>query len=432
MTSRMLEHPALKHDPAFVAISPERLARKVKVESLDEFLLKEQVGVAKVFRDYAGWMQVQTAESKRPSRWANPFPFPETVQPGAPARVAFLKAARLNPEATFPLVIRIMPGAQAQFEEVAATSVNRAVSPMPSFPAEDWVQRFDRVDGREVQAKEVLITHSDEPDWGFDQGLFGHKEYGYGELPYGKMEGVASQAPFHMLFRHENPVINAVAPELRDGMGIERFELFRRLAGFAFQSSHPYWGLRFTAWALHYVQDLTQPYHARAVPHGGWLWLAKFMISTDKVTYRSQTQALAKNRHFVFEDSMAFALQQTWIERQPLQDALSERLASGMVSYGNDIYGSSDKLLMAVASNAAKHAFRVDACVEKAFEARITRDPAYDLEKDSSFKIREIMKKVFAHSTTAEDLFREAGVDFEQAGRGSRAVLQAILPAHGF
>ena len=432
MTSRMLEHPALKQDSAYASISPERLAKKVKVESLEEFLAQEQAGVSKVFQDYAGWMQIQTAESKRPSRWANPYPFPATVQSGAPTREAFLKAARLNPEATFPLVIRIMPGAQAQFEEVPATSVNKAVSPMPSFPAEDWVQRFDRVEGREVQARDVLITHSDEPDWGFDQGLFGHKEYGYGELPYGKMEGVASQAPFHMLFRHENPIINAVAPELRDGMGIERFELFRRMAGFAFQSGHPYWGLRFTAWALHYVQDLTQPYHARAVPHGGWLWLAKFMISTDKPTYRSQTQALAKNRHFVFEDAMAFALQQTWLEKQPLQLALSDRLASGMVSYGNDIYDSSDKLLMAVASNAAKHAFQVDACVERAFDPRITRDPAYDLEKDSSFKIREIMKGLLAKTNTAEDLFREAGVDFEQAGRGSRAVLQAILPAQGF
>ncbi len=432
MTSKMLEHPALKQEGKYSRLSPDRLGKKVKVESLEEYLAKEQAGVSKVFSEYAGWVEARTRDSKRPSRWANPFPFPSSPAQGAPDRGAFLKAARLNPEATFPLVIRIMPGGQSQFEEVPATSVNKAVSPMPTFPAQDWVQRFDRVEGREVVARDVLIIASDEPDWGFDQALWGHKHYGYGDLPYGKPEGVASQAPFHMLFRHENPIINAVAPELRDGMGIERFELFRRLAAQAFSSGHPYWGLRFTGWALHYVQDLTQPYHSKAVPHGNWLWLVKFMISSDKDKYRSETQSLAKNRHFVFEDAMGFALQQTWVERNPLQDALGERLASGMVSYGSDIHESSEKLLMAVSSVAAKHAFTVDGLVEQGFDAHITRDPAYDLEKDSDFRIRDIMKRLFANATVAQGLFNEAGLDFEQAGRGSRAVLEALLPPQGF
>ena len=427
----MLEHPALKSDSAYRPLSPELLSKTVKVEALETFLSLEQKRVSEVFQGYANWMTTRTAESKRPSRWANPYPFPGTEGAGAPTREAFLKAARLNPEATFPLVIRIFPGGSPRFEEVAATSVNKAVSPIPSFPVEDWVQRFDRVEGREVSARDVLITHSDEPDWGIDQSLWAHQEYGYGEPPYGKLTGVASQAPFHMLFRHENVIINGVAPELRDGMGIERFELFRRLAGAAFESGHPYWGLRFTAWALHYVQDLTQPYHARAVPHGDWLWLAKFLVSSKKEQYRSETQSLAKNRHFMFEDAMAFALQQTWVERNAYQDSLAERLSSGMVSYGREVYESSEKLLMSVASVSAQHARRVDACVEEAFDPRITRDPAYDLEKDSNFKIREIMKSLFARDAASKALFDEAGYDFEQAGRASRAVLQALLPEKG-
>jgi len=432
MTAKLLEHTALKQDPKFARLSPDRLSKKVPVESLETYLAREQGAVAKVFSDYAGWMEERTRDSKRPSRWANPFPFPSSPAVGAPTREAFLKAARLNPDATFPLVIRIMPGGQPQFEEVPATSVNKAVSPLPTFPAEDWVQRFDRVEGREVIARDVLIIASDEPDWGFDQALWGEKHYGYGDLPYGKPVGVASQAPFHMLFRHENPIINAVAPELRDGMAIERFELFRRLAAQAFSSGHPYWGLRFTGWALHYVQDLTQPYHSKAVPHGNWFWLVKFMISGDKEKYRSETQSLAKNRHFVFEDAMGFALQQTWVERNPLQDGLAERLASGMVSYGNDIFDSSEKLLMSVSSVASNHAFTVDRIVEQGFDAHITRDPAYDLEKDPDFRIRDIMKRLFAQNATARHLFEEAGLDFEQAGRGSRAVLEALLPANGF
>jgi hypothetical protein len=432
MTARALEHPALTQEKALEQLSPKRLSRKVRVEALEEFLAKEQSGVAQVFKEFESWVLLKSKETNRPLRWANPFPFPENPQMGKPSREAFLKAARLNPEATFPLVIRIFPGAQPQHQEVPATSVNRAVSPMPSFPAEDWVQRFDAVEGREVTAYEVLTNYSDEPDWGFDQALWSHKEYGYGELPYGKLEGTASQAPFHMLFRHENLIMNTVAPELRDGMGVERFELFRRLAGFAFKTGHPYWGLRFTAWALHYVQDLTQPYHARAVPHGNWKWLLRYLISSDKKHYQAETLSIVKNRHLMFEDAMAFALQQTWSERHPLQDALAQRLSSGMVTYGEEVRGSSEKFLMAVASIAAKHAQRVDSCVESAFEARVVKDPTYALENDTRFKIRDIMRGIYSRQREAEELFAEAGTDFEQAGRSTRAVLQTLIPQDAF
>jgi ABC-type multidrug transport system fused ATPase/permease subunit len=37
---------------------------------------------------------------------------------------------------------------------------------------------------------------------------------------------------------------------------------FSTLASLAFRTDHPYWGWRFAGIALHYVQDLTQPYHA--------------------------------------------------------------------------------------------------------------------------------------------------------------------------
>jgi hypothetical protein len=99
-----------------------------------------------------------------------------------------------------------------------------------------------------------------------------------------------------------------------------------------------------------------------------------------------------------------------------------------MVSYGEEFWSSSEKLLMAISSVGSQHARRVDRCVEKTFEARIVKDPGYALEKDSDFQIREIMKNLYSRKAESEELFQEAGTDFEQAGRGTRAVLQAILP----
>ncbi|MBI3557186.1 MAG: hypothetical protein HY074_13060, partial [Deltaproteobacteria bacterium] len=44
-----------------------------------------------------------------------------------------------------------------------------------------------------------------------------------------------------------------------------RAQLFYRLALIAFAVDEPYWGYRFLANALHYVQDMTQVFHAKAV-----------------------------------------------------------------------------------------------------------------------------------------------------------------------
>ena len=39
-----------------------------------------------------------------------------------------------------------------------------------------------------------------------------------------------------------------------------------RLSQLAFRTGHPYWGYRFAGWGMHYIQDLTQPYHAKVLP----------------------------------------------------------------------------------------------------------------------------------------------------------------------
>ena len=120
--------------------------------------------------------------------------------------------------------------------------------------------------GNDISAYDILFTYSDEPDWGMDQNLFDCTDHRYGEPPFGMSSGVGSQVPFHMAFHHESPLLIRLLPVLRRSFLEERIRVCFALAELAFKTGVNYWGWRFTAWAMHYLQDITAPYHARAFP----------------------------------------------------------------------------------------------------------------------------------------------------------------------
>jgi hypothetical protein len=53
----------------------------------------------------------------------------------------------------------------------------------------------------------------------------------------------------------------------------ERCQLFFDLARASFASGHPYWGASFLAWAFHYVQDVTMPFHADQLPSKAFIYV---------------------------------------------------------------------------------------------------------------------------------------------------------------
>jgi hypothetical protein len=133
---------------------------------------------------------------------------------------------------------------------------------------------FHRIDDHEkVAALAVFATAADEPDYGHDINLFSDNPgavgalYGFGPQPFGDARfQYSSQAPFHMGFFHESPVVYAAAGFLERSWPDWRAYQYMGLARLAFASGHPYWGYRFLGWGLHHIQDLTQPYHAKPLP----------------------------------------------------------------------------------------------------------------------------------------------------------------------
>ncbi|MBI3396164.1 MAG: hypothetical protein HY042_10045 [Spirochaetia bacterium] len=380
---------------------------KVKVEPLEAFLAAEQDTVARTFDDYYNWMEEKGSHQFK------------RVRLDGPNQKAFLRAARLNPKMTFPMVNRVLPGDSLSGPRVAAESIspfNETKSPFSSD--------FEDVAGKEVSIRSVLVTFADEPDWWMDRHLWDIEEYGYGAQPYGKKEGESTKAPFHMQFLHENLIVRLFAPAATRGMLPDRVELFVRLARAAQKTGHHYWAYRFAAWAAHYYQDLTQPYHSKAVPHADAWYYLTFMVAsaTEKEAIKKNTTQLAANRHFAYEDFVSTVLYRYYRQRDTISSALCQNLSSGESSF-QSVKKPFD-LVKITASFGSAHAPRMDRAIVKAFGPRMTEDPSYDQEKDTSYDINKIIA-----SMPAEDqarLVRETGRDFLMAGRATRTVVLMV------
>jgi hypothetical protein len=128
--------------------------------------------------------------------------------------------------------------------------------------------------GAPVSLRRVIEEYADEPDWAMDQELFDqYPDLWQDDYLYmGGRNGPQTRAFRHMYW--PMGFLRAPTPPgktpIHDpkilGEAPERAELFFKMSQQAFKSGHPYWGARFLAWSLHYLQDLTMPFHAAQLP----------------------------------------------------------------------------------------------------------------------------------------------------------------------
>ena len=395
----------------------------VPVESLDDFLAAEPAALTALFAGYYDWLDARG--DKRHRRIA--------YDPSRGGADALLQTARLNPSASFPLVNRVLPLAALVTDPVPAGLVSRYLVEVPPL-----VMVFEDATGRSVSPRSVLSTFADEPDWGFDHELWDYLDYGYGTQPYGKARGESSKAAFHMQFLHENGLVRKFVPEIDDGMVEERMELFLRLARLAHQTGHPYWGWRFTAWTAHYAQDLCQPYHAAALPSKRMSYYLRYIVSPRKTHLKDTATQLAVNRHFAYEDFVAYGLQRNYTEpmgSDPTAEALGAYLAGVRVPPGQVAAAARDlpslrsagALLEWVAAAAADHAPAMDKAIVRAFPRQYTRDASYDFEHDPAYTVEGLWGSVDDQNRQA--LLDETGADFYRSGQATRAVVRLALQA---
>lgn len=397
------EHYMLS-DRAFSNPEVSYVEEKVQVEPLDAFLSDQAGALTTLFADYYAW------EAGR----GNTRFKPQTFDPAAPTVANFLHACRLNPETTFALVNRVLPGQKPTRTEVDPTSVWPGMKEHPPLPLV-----FEDVTGLEVSGHSVLTTFADEPDWQMDRSLWTIPEYGYGTQPYGKTEGEGTKAPFHIQYMHENMLVRKFAPEMTEGMMLDRIELYLRLSKLAFDSGHPYWGYRFAAWGTHFIEDLSQPYHARAVPWAhGWYYL-HFALSPAKDRIKTKTTALVTNRHLLYEDYVAYGLLRSYTAHDVNSAALGSYLTSGETVYAG--VDGAEALMEKVSQASFDHGPAIDRALRHGYPKYMVKDPKWDIEKDPEYSLTTAYEKV--DPDRGEALLEATGVDFERAGIAARTLV---------
>lgn len=359
-----LTHGVFKNDAT--------LDRPVRVEPIEAFLAVEKKGIAALLESEEAWFTVNI-----PAYPALPaaLRFDGTARANALA-AGFSRALRINPGFSFPLYLQLPTGTrQAGRRAVPVRRVSLVTADIANPPLVSIAR------GEAVAARDVLATASEEPDFGMDVGLFTDNktsfgaEYGFGAQPFGNPElDYGTQAPFHMAFFHENFIIKLAAPFSKVSHVEYRIRLYTALASHAFKTGHDYWGYRFAGWAMHYLQDMAVPYHARMTPGIGTLRLiwANLFYSEEK---RNGLLNILSNRHLVFEKYQYYALIDLMaggMFDSPLLAALAD------TSHDDTAAPYTDRHARDIVSRAS-HAVAddIDALMGKTFPKKYVSDPAY-------------------------------------------------------
>lgn len=319
------EHPLLAY-PVLSSIPDLTNRNPVEVQSLKSFLIKEEKGLADFLKKYEEWAKINLP---------NYAPLPQALEfknTGDESDIVyrFLTALRLNPNIKLRLYLHLLPNQQVNGRNTVAPSELTTLTDVSSLSHTNYVELKE---GELVAPIDVLCTANDEPDYGFDLGLFEDngteygKTYGFGIQPFGdpKLE-YGSQAPFHMGFYHEAKLVYAFGPFLKKTYPEYRISLFKALAEYAFATGNEYWGWRFMGWGMHYLGDLSMPYHTAPLPGmsaARMIWInLKAIIGFPKS--KNDAVQLVSNKHSVLEQFQWLAMREAYnnYDTNPLIEAL--------------------------------------------------------------------------------------------------------------
>lgn len=280
-------------------------APAVVVESLESFLRAEEKTLEVLLASQEAWAAANL--EKYPARPAMLAFKADAGRNDDARRLAFLMALRVAPNAKFALYYQPDPQNPVMTGPVLPYgAVNTLPEPLR------YTQKFIGVKpGDSLSPLAVIASASDEPDYGLDINLWDDspsdwgKVYAFGNLPFGNPAlSYSTQAPFHMGFMHESRVLYLAAPFLKRTFPLLRSYQYSSLAALAFRTGHPYWGWRFTGLSLHYLQDLTQPYHASLAPGESTLKLlaANALAVAGMPRTKDNMVVLLSNRHLALEN----------------------------------------------------------------------------------------------------------------------------------
>lgn len=403
-------------------------AAPVTVEPLEAFLKAEEKSIETLLASQEKWARANV-DSYAPRPDALAF----SANPGRTdeaRRLAFLTALRVSPLSKLALYLQPDPRAAA---EPVGLLPHSAVNFLPEQPNSS--HRFVAIKaGDQVPALGVVASASDEPDYGLDINLWADspsdwgKSFGFGTLPFGNPSlYFSTQAPFHMGFFHQDWLIYKAAPFIRRTLPLLRVHQYSTLSALAFRTGHPYWGWRFAGLALHYVQDLTQPYHADLAPGDSTFRMitANLLAMAGLPRQKDDLIVLLSNRHLALEKYQNQTLLNAARAKKDtaMDQALRNAAQDSAYPAWTDLYARD-----VVAREAHAAGGRAAATIVASMPPGFVSDPAFDFGvKEAEIDlVAEIAKRDPAKRAELDRLVAELLGHF---GAHSRNLVRGVLKA---
>lgn len=418
----LVAYRALEKMPEVASAAP------VTVQALEVFLKAEEKAIANLLASQESWAR-RHIESYAPR--PDSLAFVANAARGDDARrLAFLMALRVSPASKFALFLQ--PDTRTVPETVPALP-HSDVNFLPEQANSPYRYVAIRA-GEQVSALSVVATASNEPDYGLDINLWEDspsqwgKVYGFGKIPFGNPAlYFSTQAPFHMGFYHQDWIIFKAAPFIKRTFPLLRIHQYSGLAALAFRSGHNYWGWRFTGLALHYIQDLTQPYHANLAPGDSTIRMisANLLSMAGMPKQRDDLIVLLSNRHLALEKYQNELLMASARAKKDSALDLALRKIELDTAYPpwSDLYARDVVAKEAYAAGAA-----MAKAIVAAMPARFVSDPSFDFGvKEAGIDLSAAMAQQGA--TERAELDRQIAQVLGHFGAHSRNTIRGILKA---
>lgn len=400
----------------------------VEAQSLDTFLKSQENNIYKLLQKQEIWAQDHLKHyPKLPAALKfTSGSFRSDLQ----RRQAFIAALRIAGDTKFTLYVQADP---KNPNVIDSTPLNPELVSNLSSQKNAYANSFLGVkQGQKLSALSIIATATDEPDLGFDINLWDDspsawgKTYGFGNQPFANIQGLnASQGPFHSVFYYETRLVYLANPKLTETYSLLRIYQFSNLAELAFTTGHDYWGWRFLGNALHYLQDLTQPYHTSITPGETSAYIAGLQLldSIGMSQRKSEHLVRISNRHLMLERYQSQMLQKSPNKRYDsiAEVALKNTLLEDKLPKWNIFYAKH-----IVAKEAYHFSEQLADTLEQTLPEKFLNDPYFDF---SQLKPDFDLMSLVAQSGTDKQLELEGSIArlLEQFGIHSRNMVKTVL-----
>jgi len=410
--------------PMYQSMTEVAKAKPVKAETLGSFLVSEGKGLEKILKSDEEWNRINLKNYR-------PLPDALFFKASADQKVAikrFCDAVRISDRYYYALYIRQMQGAPSTGAAIVKGSGLTYLKDLSDIDDKSYLRILS---GKTVSVMDVLGTASDEPDLGIDIGLFEDndtaqgKKLNFGKQPFGNPNlEYSSQAPFHMGFYNEASIVYALASFLKETYPEYRIHQFKVLSEYAFKTGHYYWGWRFMGWGIHYLSDLSMPYHSVVLPGvstAKMLWInTKAMAGKDQA--KKDAVQLVSNRHGALEKYQKYALRAVYTKKDMGNILITTVKTTVQVPVYNDNVPRDN-----VSKMAAKHAKETDDALVECMPQKYVSDPKVEFnDLPGTDRILDTVTKAKGQQCI-DKTNALLGELFKPAGIYCRSYIEAIL-----